>query len=189
MNLLKSKVNVMNIIYINQLKQNVDGQEEKSKPFFMTFLLILMTLGLASISHAKAPINTALETVESYLNIWNGTQPDDLTKVLDTNVEYFNTSNEENRKGTASVIEVPKFLLTVIPDRKMTLTSPPLIVGDKVAVEWQLQGTLNKKDQSGKKDAKVITFKGASFFEVKNNKIIYIGDYYNNHPLRSQLEP
>ena len=104
-----------------------------------------MTLGLASISHAKAPINTALETVESYLNIWNGTQPDDLTKVLDTNVEYFNTSNEENRKGTASVIEVPKFLLTVIPDRKMTLTSPPLIVGDKVAVEWQLQGTLNKK--------------------------------------------
>ena len=100
-----------------------------------------------------------------------------------------NASNEENRKGTASVIEVPKFLLTVIPDRKMTLTSPPLIVGDKVAVEWQLQGTLNKKDQSGKKDAKVITFKGASFFEVKNNKIIYIGDYYNNHPLRSQLEP
>jgi hypothetical protein len=189
MNLLKSKVNVMNIIYINQLKQDFDGQEEKSKPFFMTFLLILMTLGLASISHAKAPINTALETVESYLNIWNGTQPDDLTKVLDTNVEYFNTSNEENRKGTASVIEVPKFLLTVIPDRKMTLTSPPLIVGDKVAVEWQLQGTLNKKDQSGKKDAKVITFKGASFFEVKNNKITYIGDYYNNHPLRSQLEP
>ena len=66
MNLLKSKVNVMNIIYINQLKQDFDGQEEKSKPFFMTFLLILMTLGLASISHAKAPINTALETVESY---------------------------------------------------------------------------------------------------------------------------
>ena len=81
MNLLKSKVNVMNIIYINQLKQNVDGQEEKSKPFFMTFLLILMTLGLASISHAKAPINTALETVESYFNIWNGTQPDDLFSV------------------------------------------------------------------------------------------------------------
>ena len=176
MNLLKSKVNVMNIIYINQLKQDFDGQEEKSKPFFMTFLLILMTLGLASISHAKAPINTALETVESYLNIWNGTQPDDLTKVLDPNVEYFNTSNEETRKGTASVIEVPKFLLTVIPDRKMTLTSPPLIVGDKVAVEWQLQGTLNKKDQSGKKDAKVITFKGASFFEVKNNKIISVHD-------------
>lgn len=43
----------MNTIYINQLKQDVDGQGKKSKPFFMTFLLILMTLGLASISHAK----------------------------------------------------------------------------------------------------------------------------------------
>jgi hypothetical protein len=61
--------------------------------------------------------------------------------------------------------------------------------GGDVSVIFRSGMTVNKKDQSGKKDAKVITFKGASFFEVKNNKIIYIGDYYNNHPLRSKLEP
>ena len=110
----------MNTIYINQLKQDVDGQGKKSKPFFMTFLLILMTLGLASISHAKAPINTALETVESYLNIWNGTQPDDLTKVLDPNVEYFNTSNEETRKGTASAGGPKKYDYPLVDGKEMT---------------------------------------------------------------------
>ncbi len=65
-----------------------------------------------------------------------------------------NTCNEETRRGIESVIEVPKFLLTVIPDRKMTLKLPPQIVGDKISTEWQLQGTLDKKDQFVKKRSK-----------------------------------
>ena len=65
-----------------------------------------------------------------------------------------NTCNEETRRGIESFFEVPKFLLTVIPDRKMTLKLPPQIVGDKISTEWQLQGTLDKKDQFVKKRSK-----------------------------------
>lgn len=79
-------------------------------------------LGLASLAYsvtsqaADEPEN--VKVVRQYLDAWNGGRTDAMEKVLDSNVVYFNTSNEASRTGPQAITEVSQFLMKILPDRK-----------------------------------------------------------------------
>lgn len=104
-------------------------------------------LGLVSLAYsvtsqaADEPEN--VKVVQQYLDAWNGGRTDAMEKVLDSNVVYFNTSNEASRTGPQAITEVSQFLMKILPDRKMKIRSQPVASGDGVAIEWEFTATKN----------------------------------------------
>lgn len=148
-------------------------------------------LGLASLAYsvtsqaADEPEN--VKVVRQYLDAWNGGRTDAMEKVLDSNVVYFNTSNEVSRTGPQAITEVSQFLMKILPDRKMKIRSQPVASGDGVAIEWEFTATKNSNGGTSPSSS-TISYFGASFFRVSNGKIVYASDYYNHNTMQKQLQ-
>ncbi|WP_031763802.1 nuclear transport factor 2 family protein [Pseudomonas aeruginosa] len=148
-------------------------------------------LGLASLAYsvtsqaADEPEN--VKVVRQYLDAWNGGRTDAMEKVLDSNVVYFNTSNEASRTGPQAITEVSQFLMKILPDGKMKIRSQPVASGDGVAIEWEFTATKNSNGGTSPSSS-TISYFGASFFRVSNGKIVYASDYYNHNTMQKQLQ-
>lgn len=153
-------------------------------------MLVATLVALTSLVYAPTSVaaesQNSLTIINSYVDAWNTGDSARLNEVLAPDVNYFNTSNESVRVGPQAISEVSNFLLSILPDRKMTIQSRPVVNGNEVAFEWEFTAT-KKRRNSNAGSAQRITFKGASFFRVKDGKITYVGDYYNSQTMRQQL--
>lgn len=147
-------------------------------------LLLATAALLASGAACAGEGNDSVAVVNKYLATWNSGNAEALSQVLDPRVQYFNTSNGAVLTGPENIALVSQFLKTVLPDRKLSIRSAPVVAGDRVAIEWVLEASAPKdaKDPLSK-----ISFQGASIFQVKDGRILYASDYYNSETMKSQL--
>lgn len=133
---------------------------------------------------AQSSETSNTKIVENYFDAWNRGDMVALADVLQAEVKYFNTTNAEMKTGEQEIISVAEFLKGMIPNRRMTMVSRPIVNGNRIAIEWQFDGTLPR--DGGGAD---VSFRGSSIFEVDAGEISYVGDYYNSKAMESQLEP
>ncbi|QBP12529.1 nuclear transport factor 2 family protein [Cupriavidus metallidurans] len=157
---------------------------------FLSAALVVLALQFSSVpAHARDANAGSLEVVERYLAAWNSDSADELSKVVDAQVEYFNTSNAAPHRGIQSILEVSHFLSKLLPNRKLVLRSRPVVEKDTVAIEWEFSAIQVTMNGSGERSERPIKFQGASIFRVNQGKITYASDYYNSASMREQLEP
>lgn len=166
--------------------QSSKGLRHRSVQALGAMFLILAPFAYSATSQeAQEPEN--VKVVRQYLDAWNGGRTDAMEKVLDSNVVYFNTSNEASRTGPQAITEVSQFLMKILPDRKMKIRSQPVASGDGVAIEWEFTATKNSNGGTSPSSS-TISYFGASFFRVSNGKIVYASDYYNHNTMQKQLQ-
>ncbi|WP_238897687.1 nuclear transport factor 2 family protein [Achromobacter xylosoxidans] len=166
--------------------RSLGGTDYRSVRILGAMCLALGSLAYSSASQAAdEPENVKI--VRQYLDAWNSGRSEAIENVLDSNVVYFNTSNEVPRTGPQAITEVSQFLMKILPDRKMEIRSQPVASGDGVAVEWEFTATKKNNGEASPSSANISYF-GASFFRVENGKIVYASDYYNHNTMQTQLQ-
>lgn len=131
----------------------------------------------------------ALATVEAYVGAWNAHDAAKAAEYFADDVVYYDASVGEPQNGRdAARTNVIEAFLNAVPDAKWERVGDPVVQGDAVAFEWTFSGT-NTGDWSDgtKATGKTFTIHGLSMFRLKDDRIVYQGDYYDALGFFTQL--
>ena len=155
------------------------------KNILQTLILVPVLAGV-SVTHAAVPPK---QVVESYMKAWNEHNANKAATYLANDAVYYDVTVGEEQKGRVAARDnVINVFVTAVPNLKWEMTSKPIESKDGISFQWKFTG--NNTGAWGKDTPatnKPISFEGVSFIRVKDDKIVYQGDYYDAANLNKQL--
>lgn len=153
---------------------------------------LVLTIGLAAAPMVQATASP-LAVVKSYMAGWNAHDANQAAMNMDVDVEYYDVTVGEAQQGVVVARDnVIKFFINSFPDLKWNMVGDPVVTRDTIVFRWQFTGTntgpnIDATINEGKPTGKPIDFSGLSLIKIKNDKIVYQGDYYDALSLNKQL--
>jgi steroid delta-isomerase-like uncharacterized protein len=154
---------------------------------------VRLALGIFMLAAIFALPNTAsadaLATVDAYVAAWNAHDAAQAAGYFADDVVYYDASVGEAQNGRdAARTNVIEAFLNAVPDAKWERVGEPIVQGDALAFEWTFSGTNTGNWSDGTPaTGKTFLIHGLSMFRLKDNRIVYQGDYYDALGFYNQL--
>lgn len=131
----------------------------------------------------------ALQVVDDYVSAWNAHNSTAAASYFADDVQYYDASVGAPQVGRdAARVNVIEAFLNAAPDATWKRLGSPVVQGDSVAFEWVFSGTNTGVWSDGTPaTGKAFSFHGLSLFRLKDDKIVYQGDYYDALGFYKQL--
>jgi steroid delta-isomerase-like uncharacterized protein len=149
-------------------------------------LVLVPVMAGVTVVHAAVPPK---QVVESYMKAWNEHNANKAASHLANDAVFYDAAVGTPQNGQVAARDnVISVFINAVPDLKWEMTSKPIESKDGISFQWKFTG--NNTGAWGKDTPatnKPINFEGVSFVRVKNDKIVYQGDYYDSATLNKQL--
>ncbi|WP_423067068.1 ester cyclase [Devosia sp. CN2-171] len=144
-------------------------------------------LPIAKLSAAEGQGGATI--VYSYLAAWNFHSVERAARYFSDDVVYFDASVGEPVVGKeAATSDVVANFINAVPDLTWGIRGAPIVMGERVAFEWEFAGTNTGAWVDGTAASnKRFRFPGASVFEIRDGLIVHQADYYDALGFYKQL--
>ncbi|SCK12786.1 ester cyclase [Vogesella sp. LIG4] len=159
----------------------------------ITRRVALLTVAGGMMLSAGSWAATPLQVVQQYMAGWNAHDANQAAMAMDPEVEYYDVTVGESQYGVVVARDnVIRFFMNSFPDLKWQMLDKPVVTKNEVVFRWRFTGTntgpnIDSSINEGKATGKPINFEGLSLVRIKNNKIVYQGDFYDALSLNKQL--
>ena len=149
-------------------------------------LVLVPVMAGVTVAHAAVPPK---QVVESYMKAWNQHNPNQAASYFAKDGVFYDAAVGTPQKGQEAARDnVISVFINAVPNLKWEMTSTPIESKDGISFQWRFTGdNTGAWSQDTPATNKPINFEGVSFVRVKNDKIVYQGDYYDAATLNKQL--
>lgn len=149
-------------------------------------LILVPAMAGVTVVHAAVPPK---QIVTSYMQAWNQHDANKAASYFAKDGVFYDATVGTPQKGQVAARDnVISVFINAVPNLKWEMTSAPIVSKDGISFQWRFTG--NNTGAWGKDTPatnKPINFEGVSFVRVKNDKIVYQGDYYDAATVNKQL--